>query len=176
MVEVNQMFLKCTIYCHSAIVPYCCTPIYCHSAIVPCCYEEPLKLWAFSRTVFSCEHFHHDFFRVVSIFQTCEHFPELSGSVGESGQVRMCHFQVADKRIWGITHAFRSCVFANLHLYFSKSALQERKFAEVKICWIGDLLNCGFGKVQICCSFSWYRYETIFASNYLIGVLPITNT
>jgi len=113
-------------YCHSANLPYCCTPIlpfaivaYCYTAIQPLCHTP-------TRNHLSYEHF-QEHFSVMNIFVTV--FLQLwafsrivsisqsyQGSVGESGQGRMCHFQVADKQIWGITHACFS------QLCFYKSA------------------------------------------------------
>ena len=80
--------------CHTAVLPFCNCAIlhavlpFCNCAILPYpFYEEPLKLWAFLRAFFrvvnifqSCEHFPElwaFFIRVVSIFQSCEHFSEL---------------------------------------------------------------------------------------------------
>ena len=48
--------------------------------------------------------------------------------------------------------------------------------SETQICRSENLLNCRFAEVQICCSSSWYKNETILASNYLIGALPVTDT
>ena len=117
-------------YCHSAIFPYCCTAIllYCHSAIVPLCHTAVL-LYCHTPIVPYCYWFCHTpstnshlsceqsifqlgvifSFKGVSIFQNCEHFPELSAFSRVISLFQSCeHFG----ELWAfsrVVNIFQSC-------------------------------------------------------------------